>query len=268
MNQERVDLLIQYILSVAAQGWGDYDDKEIGPIHIIKYVYLADLAYAKKHGGETFTGIPWCFHHFGPWDTGLYQRIEPAAKAIGADKRTITDTPHDDFDRWRLDDEHLKDQLWRQLPNDVALAVNASFRQFGTDTYDLLDHVYSTTPMRHAAPGELLAFTITAQKHEQQLKDNEELKKYRPKTLTTRERKKRKKAFADLKAKIQAKVAKEKKNKQSGFVTPSAPRYDDLFWKGQEWIDSLAGEPIKPEKGKLTVSDSIWKSPSRNEPHV
>ena len=72
MNQERVDLLIQYILSVAAQGWGDFDDKEVGPIHIIKYVYLADLAYAMRHGGETYTDIPWRFHNFGPWDTGIF----------------------------------------------------------------------------------------------------------------------------------------------------------------------------------------------------
>ena len=268
MNQKKVDLLIQYILSVAAQGWGDYDDKEIGPIHIVKYVYLADLAYAKKHGGETFTGTPWRFHHFGPWDTGLYQRIEPAAQAIGANKRTITDTQYDDFDRWFLGDNLLKDQLWKKIPNDVYLAVDASFRRFGTDTYDLLDHVYSTTPMRHAAPGELLPFHVAAQEYEQQLKDNEELKKYQPKTLTHRERKKRKQAFRELRKKIQAKVAEEKTSKQSTLVTPSSPRYDDLFWKGQEWIDSLAGDSIKPEKGKLTVSDSIWKSTSRSEPHV
>ncbi len=268
MNQERVDLLIQYILSVAAQGWGDYDDKEIGPIHIVKYVYLADLAYAKKHGGKTFTGIPWRFHHFGPWDTGLYQRIDPAARAIGAGKKTITDTPYDDFDRWFLDDEHLKDKLWRQLPNDVYLAIDANFRKFGTDTYDLLDFVYSTAPMRHAAPEEPLPFIVAAREYEQQLKDNEELKKFQPKTLTPRERKKRKKVFRDLKAKIQAKIAEEKESKQSNFVTPSPPRYDDLFWKGQEWIDSLAGEPISAERGKLTVSDSVWTSQSRSEPHV
>ncbi len=211
MNQERVDLLIQYILSVAAQGWGDFDDKEVGPIHIIKYVYLADLAYAMRHGGETYTGIPWRFHHFGPWDTGFFQRIEPAGHAIGAHKRTITDTQYNDFDRWSLDDDHLMNQLGKQLPGTVAFAINRNFRQFDTDTYDLLDHVYSTTPMRHAAPGELLPFTVAAQKYEQQIKENEELQQYQPKKLTAKEQKKRKQAFRDLKKKCRQKLPKIKK---------------------------------------------------------
>ena len=36
-------------------------------IHLIKCVYLADLAYDKEHNGQTYTGIPWRFYHFGPW---------------------------------------------------------------------------------------------------------------------------------------------------------------------------------------------------------
>ena len=268
MDQKRADLLIQYILSVAAQGWGDYGDKEVGRIHIIKYVYLADLAFATQHGGKTFTGIPWRFHHYGPWDEGLFHRIDPACHAIGGHKRTITDTPYDDFDRWSIDDDHLKDQLGKQLPPAVVFAVKGSFRQFTTDTYDLLDHVYSTTPMRHAAPGEFLPFDVAAQKYEQQIKENEELQQYQPPKLTTRQQKKRKQAFRDLKEKIQAKIAEKKKSGRAGFVTPTSPRYDDLFWKGQEWLDSLAGEPLSCEKGELTVSDSVWKSQSRSEPHV
>ena len=129
MDQKRVDLLIQYVLSFAAQGWGDYEDKEVGRIHIIKYVYLADLAYAMRHGGETFTGIPWRFHSFGPWDEGVFKRIDPACQAIGGHKRTITDTPYDDFDRWSVDDEHLMDQLDKQLPSVVVFAINGSFSQ-------------------------------------------------------------------------------------------------------------------------------------------
>jgi hypothetical protein len=268
MDQKRVDLLIQYILSVAAQGWGDYDDKEVGRIHIIKYVYLADLAFALRNGGQTFTGIPWRFHHFGPWDGELCKRIDPACQAIGGHKRIITDTPYDDFDRWSVEDEHLTDQLSKQLPPAVVFAIDVSYRQFTTDTYDLLDHVYSTIPMRHAAPGETLPFDIAAQKHGQQIKENEELRQYQPPKLTAKQQKKRKLAFRDLKNKIQAKLADKKKSGRAGFVKPSAPRYDELFWKGQEWLDSLAGEPLCSEKGELSVSDSVWKSPARSEPHV
>jgi hypothetical protein len=45
---------LKYIL--AAAGQEDYGNREVGPIHLINYVYLADLAFAERHGGETFTG--------------------------------------------------------------------------------------------------------------------------------------------------------------------------------------------------------------------
>jgi hypothetical protein len=54
MNINKVDLLLKYILAVAGQE--DYGNREVGPIHLIKYVYLADLAFAEKHGGETDHG--------------------------------------------------------------------------------------------------------------------------------------------------------------------------------------------------------------------
>jgi hypothetical protein len=56
MDINKVDLLLKYIL--AAAGQEDYGNREVGPIHLIKYVYLADLAFAEKHEGETFTGNP------------------------------------------------------------------------------------------------------------------------------------------------------------------------------------------------------------------
>jgi hypothetical protein len=42
MDINKVDLLLKYIL--AAAGREDYGNREVGPIHLIKYVYLADLA--------------------------------------------------------------------------------------------------------------------------------------------------------------------------------------------------------------------------------
>jgi hypothetical protein len=56
MDIKKVDQLLKYIL--AAAGQADYGNREVGPIHLIKYVYLADLAFAEKHGGETFTWRP------------------------------------------------------------------------------------------------------------------------------------------------------------------------------------------------------------------
>jgi hypothetical protein len=50
MDINRVDLLIKYIF--AAAGQEDYAYREVRPIHLVKYVYCADLAFAEKHGGE------------------------------------------------------------------------------------------------------------------------------------------------------------------------------------------------------------------------
>ena len=57
-DPSRVDLLLQYALLVAGEE-DEYIDRQLGPIHLIKYVYLADLAYARHNEGKTFTGIDW-----------------------------------------------------------------------------------------------------------------------------------------------------------------------------------------------------------------
>ena len=85
INTGNVDLVIQYSL-LAAGDEDDYIDRQLGPIHIIKYVYLADLVYAKHNNGQSFTGIDWQFYKFGPWSQAVHARIEPALKAIHANR--------------------------------------------------------------------------------------------------------------------------------------------------------------------------------------
>ena len=50
MKSNKIDLLIQYAFLVAGQE-DEYLDRRLGPIHLIKYVYLADLAYAERNCG-------------------------------------------------------------------------------------------------------------------------------------------------------------------------------------------------------------------------
>jgi hypothetical protein len=54
MDINKVDLLLKYILATAGQE--DLGNREVGPVHLVKYVYLADLVFAEKHGGETNHG--------------------------------------------------------------------------------------------------------------------------------------------------------------------------------------------------------------------
>jgi len=48
MNKDLVDQLIQYILLVASHEDEQFY-RELGPIHIIKYLFLADLDFAETH---------------------------------------------------------------------------------------------------------------------------------------------------------------------------------------------------------------------------
>lgn len=56
----KIDTVIQYALAVAAEA-ENYRDRELGPIHLIKFVYLGDLA-SSTESGTSFTGVKWRFH--------------------------------------------------------------------------------------------------------------------------------------------------------------------------------------------------------------
>jgi len=88
MNQERTDLLLKYALVVAGQE--DPGNREVGPIHLIKYVYLGDLAFSEGNSGETYTGVPWRFHHFGPWSEAVFERVKAVTQLVGARERRIS----------------------------------------------------------------------------------------------------------------------------------------------------------------------------------
>ncbi|WP_146155287.1 hypothetical protein [Enhygromyxa salina] len=63
-DAKKVDLLVT--CAVSAAELQEYPNDCLGPIHVLKYIYLADLAHAEQHG-ETFTGANWQFYNFGPW---------------------------------------------------------------------------------------------------------------------------------------------------------------------------------------------------------
>ena len=124
MYHNKIQIILQYILAVASQQ--DWDKRELGPIHLIKYVYLADLEYAKINEGKTFTGIKWQFYNFGPWSLEVFNQIDPALKMIGAEKKTISSLKYD-FERWTLRDHEKSETILsnyrNQLPWSVTTAI-------------------------------------------------------------------------------------------------------------------------------------------------
>jgi hypothetical protein len=258
---EKIDLLLQYALVVAGQGSGW--DRELGMIHLIKYVYLADIEYAKRRNGQLYTGIPWRFYHFGPWAEEVYQRIEPALMAIGAEKRIIPN-PRDERDvsRWTKSDDELFDTLGNQLDLIVMGCIQRDVRRFGSDTAALLDFVYRTKPMVTATPGEFLNFNILNSEtiSEEQIQAGIAVKE-----LTVRQKKKRKSALLDLKKRINARLD-EKQNRRIACAAP--PRYDEIFFNGIKWLNSSSEEPLDSGEYTAIISDKMWKSKARYDPDL
>ena len=211
LNIKRLNNLLQYILIVAGQN--DSFERELGNIHLVKYVYLADLTYAKRHGGETFTGLTWIFHHFGPWSVECFKQIEPALVAISANRKTVESAKYDDLVRWSSDNYGLFEQLTNQMDIGISGAIQTYVRKFGNDTYGLLDFIYKTEPMVNASPEERLDF-----KHAIVSDITSEEGKALPK-LTARQKKKRQQEFKAFKEKLTLRLAEKLKS----YKTVSCP---------------------------------------------
>jgi len=261
-NTHKIDLLLQYTLLTAGQE--DWGSRELGMIHLIKYLYLADLEYSERHNGETYTGLNWKFYHFGPWAEKLYQRIEPALLAIGAEKKVYPSTKYEkDCVRWSIQNDELHNELDSKLSIILSGAIQNSVHKFGSDTEGLLHFVYKTAPMLQASPGETLDFTP----HKSNVQESEQAQEDDTISipLSTRQLKKRKKELSAIRKRLKERL--DKKKKQVRFI-PTPPRYDDVFFEGVKYLDSLAGDPIEPLEGTLIIADSVWKSKARFDPDV
>lgn len=249
MDTARVDQIIQYALLTA----GEEDsvlDRELGPIHLLKYVYLADLAYARDHQGATFTGARWIFFDFGPWAPAVHDRIQPAARAIGAEVRSFpSDFGDEAWHRLSKHDARALDGLKKLLPFEIRVDLDRLVHRFGKDTSALLDHVYRTAPMLHAAPNEALDFSI-----EQPVKV---MKTPEAGTsLTARQTKKLREAGRALRERHAAKASAPR-------FTPRPPPQDEIHAAGMAWLDSLAGEPLSDRTLSAEFDETVWKSSAR-----
>lgn len=262
----KVDTVLKFAL--AAAGQEEHPNRELGPIHLVKYVYLADLEYSRTHPGSTFTGTPWRFHHYGPWEEAIFLRIEQVTKEINATERRVASPKYaDDFRRWSLDDEELYEQLYSVLPLSVSSAVKSAIHSFGDDTAELLHYVYRTRPMLRAAPGEPLSFDLSAAPSDTTEPELQGSGSSPREPLLVKQKKQRKEARLKLRetvdARLERALAQKKEHKK---YTP--PRYDEVYFEGLKALDRLAGAPIEEEDGILEVAEETWKSPFRTEDEI
>jgi len=257
INMSNIDLIIQFVLLVAGDE-DNYFDRQLGPIHIIKYAYLADLSFARFNNGQSFTGIDWQFYKFGPWSQAVHTRIEPALNAIHANRNQFSSNYEDkeDWVRWDLHDDRLLYEKQRALPPAITMHLKHDIHKFGKDTPSLLDYVYKTKPMLYASPNEYLDLSLMAGSMQQ---DHQVAQPLRMESLS----KKKKKDFQQKMASLQ-KLHQQRKLDTPKLINPVAnPRYDDVYKEGVAWLDSLSGEQFSSGDISAEFSTEVWKSITR-----
>ncbi len=257
LDQARIQSLLRYALLAAAQN-EDWSKKQLGPIHLIKYLYLADLEYAKHNQGQTYTGIEWTFHHFGPWSAAVHNILTATLLAIGAKLSVFPSQFSDaDVERWALPhDEEAYIRMREALPIEVKGIIDAALQKHGTHTGSLLKDVYATAPMIHAAPEERLDFQHAVKP----ASAPEPAEPFVPllERLTKKQMRQLKEQGEALRARFAARAA----GRPVVQPAPMATAPDECFEKGAAWLDSLAGEPF-PEQAELHFDESVWKSAAR-----
>ena len=260
MDKQRIDQIIIFSLlesNRADEPW----DRELGPIHLVKYVYLADLAYAEHHQGAIYTEAPWRFYHFGPWAEEVYHRIEPVMNATQANVKKVSSSKFkDDFFRYSLSDDDLYNELYNTLPLEITGTLKKLIHAYGNDTAELLHYVYRTRPMICTPPGESLIFE-SIKLIEVEITTDPQIPKEK---LSVKRKRLKKEAIEKLKKEMAIRLEKTlTKKKEKKQFTP--PRYDDVYFEGVRWVESLAGNPIEPEEGMIEVSPDFWKSSFRTD---
>lgn len=262
MKTERVQDLLRYALLTAAREENPYA-RALGPIHLLKYLYLSDMIWASKSGGETFTSVAWRFHHFGPY---AEEALDPIS-ALAMDEFVSTIAvdharAENEGVRYRIRaDADLRRELEDRLPLLSRRTLKEYVHLFTNDTSALLHHVYATPPMLRAAPGARLLFEPAGPDYEAGEPD------VSPSTLTEKQRKRRREGLAARKAVSAAALSEA----MAATMAPSVgrpPRYDDLYFEGSRWLDELAGEPPPGGDITVTVDDTIWLSPNRTRTDV
>ncbi|MBL0211356.1 MAG: hypothetical protein IPQ13_10665 [Holophagaceae bacterium] len=156
MQRDRVANLIRFALASARRedhGFGD-----LGIIHLLKLMYLADLGYAATHDGQTFTEVPWIFFHFGPWDRAVWAETEAQVIDPEIEERSFGSRKTFRIE-FEMAADALHDELSSSLPVEVTREIGRAVHEFGTDTNRLLKYVYKTEPMLRALPNEQLRFS-------------------------------------------------------------------------------------------------------------
>lgn len=193
----------------------------MSPVRLVKFIYLADLYWARENNGKILTGWPWRFVHYGPFCNESLDYIEKAHSDGLIDKDTYESKAVDEdyFLYWCKKD---RTDIEGKLPIFLTSALHEAISKWGDDTFGLLDHVYfETEPMLEAKKGDLLDFSKAKKLEKPELI---EMIKLSPKQIA-----KGKEIIERLKTKY-------KKGLETQAGAPE-PIYDEIYQKGTKLLD-------------------------------
>jgi hypothetical protein len=208
--------LVQYITWLASE-----KGEVLTPIRLVKFLYLADLYYARYFQGKTLTKWPWRFVHYGPFCGQALEAIEQATKkdlieAIPFESKF--DDENHFYYRCRLEEDHPLHDI---LPASVTVPIENAIKQWASDTYQLLDYVYfETEPMENVSYQDKLDFN--------RAKKPEIISQIEMRPLSKEKTKKAKEAIRKLKESLSA---------QQEDTNAVEPIYDKLYYQALEIME-------------------------------
>jgi hypothetical protein len=224
--------LIQYITWLATER-----EEALSPIRLVKFLYLVDLYNARKNKGQTLTGWPWKFVHYGPFCSESLNAIKEAVEK-GYIESYSYESKFDEEEhflyRYKADQEPT---ITSQLPFYIVGQIQAAIKKWADDTFALLDYVYfETEPMAGIKPGDLLDFSKSK---ETPVVHEISMKKLSKKKLTEGK---------EI-------IAKMRDNFNNGLqVCETQAIYDEVYSKA---LDFLNGEDLNLSiTGKAVIEDT------------
>lgn len=245
--------MVRYALAIAAEA-DDYRDRELGLIHLLKYIYLGDMAFAEEHEGESYSGTQWVFYRFGPWSAEVHSAIPATIDKIGGTQRQIPSQYRDDWVRFSL--SSCQDLVAAELPPSVSHALGRAVRTFHNDTYPLLHYVYRTPPMLNAAPGDVLLLRSRKTVGDRPAAPP-------PAALPSVSKTQIKK----LRARVQEYLAARKQIDRAVADAPGVS-YDSDYFEILDLLDMEPGAPIEPSSGVLEFGADVWRSSARRDSEI
>ena len=161
---EKILNLVRFIVATARERGFD----RLSTIHIVKYIYIADLFNAKSEG-RTLTPWKWKFWDFGPWTLESYRAVGDAVSrgSISSETRESKYNRLDEANEYQLfycdrddfGDEELETLGRITIPNArTCTALRGIIGEYGNRINPLLHYVYSTEPLHGKKHGDHLCF--------------------------------------------------------------------------------------------------------------